>query len=186
MTTITVISSSGRGLLRFSSRTYRWETARWYLSTPTGWLALPPMIRRLMEYRASWVRIPARMAGMPHFVWNRPVARPARRPETKAHSRASQQFMPPRISITATAPPVAMEPSTVRSATSSTRKVMYTPMAMMPHTRPCAAAPGSEFKSEVRNAIFFSPQSAAIGRSRVTGEGTNAPSRRFMLWGITR
>ncbi len=31
-----------------------------------AWLALPPMIRRLMENRASWVKIPASMAGIPH------------------------------------------------------------------------------------------------------------------------
>ena len=47
------------------------------------------MIRRLMEYRASWVRIPARMAGMPHCVWNRPVTKPASIPARKAHSNAS-------------------------------------------------------------------------------------------------
>jgi len=82
------------------------------------------MIRRLMEYRDSWVRIPARMAGMPHFVWNRPVTKPAAMPARKEHSKASQGLTPARISMTAAAPPVASEPSTVRSATSRIRNVM--------------------------------------------------------------
>ena len=43
--------------------------------------------------------------------------------------------------------PVAMEPSTVRSATSRIRKVMYTPMAITPQIMPCAMAPGMELSS---------------------------------------
>ena len=45
---------------------YRRETSRSYLSGLMAWLALPPMMRRFMEKSASWVRIPARIAGMPH------------------------------------------------------------------------------------------------------------------------
>ena len=106
---------------RESSRTYRWETSRSYLSTLMGRLALPPIIRRFTEYRASWVRIPARMAGMPQRVWKRPVTRPASMPARKAHSRAIQGLQPRRISMTHRAPPVARVPSTVRSATSRIR-----------------------------------------------------------------
>ena len=68
--------------------------------------------------------MPDRIAGMPHLVWNIPVTKPASIPQTNAHSSASHGFMPVRISMTAAAPPVAMEPSTVRSATSRMRKVM--------------------------------------------------------------
>ena len=32
-------------------------------------------MRKLTEYSASWVKIPARIAGMPQAVWNRPVTR---------------------------------------------------------------------------------------------------------------
>ena len=56
-----------------------------FLSTLMDWLALP-MIFRLMEYSESWVKIPARMAGMPINVWNRPVTRPVSRPATSARS----------------------------------------------------------------------------------------------------
>ena len=81
------------------------------------------MIRRLTEYSASCVRMPAKIAGMPHRVWNSPVTRPASIPMRNAHAMASHTFAPARIIMTATAPPVASEPSTVRSATSKMRKV---------------------------------------------------------------
>ncbi len=79
---------------------------------------------RLMEYRANWVRMPERMAGMPSLVWRKPVHRPARTPASMAASSASQAGQPPVMSMTAQAPPVAKEPSTVMSAVFSTRKVM--------------------------------------------------------------
>ena len=78
------------------------------------------MMRRLMEYRASWVKIPARMAGMPHAVWNRPVISPATIPAQNAPSRATHTLAPAIVSMMKVAPPVHMVPSTVRSATSST------------------------------------------------------------------
>ena len=104
--------------------TLRRETSRLYLSGLMAWLALPPMIRRLMENRASWVRMPARMAGMPMTVCRMPVMAPASRPATKAHSRATQTLTPWVMSMMHTAPPVHIVPSTVRSARSSTLKVM--------------------------------------------------------------
>ena len=79
------------------------------------------MMRRFREYRPSWVRMPARMAGMPQKVWKKPVAKPASIPATTASSSASQGFRPRLMQMAATAPPVAREPSTVRSAMSSTR-----------------------------------------------------------------
>ena len=81
------------------------------------------MIFRLTEYRDNWVKIPARMAGMPISVWNRPVTRPASRPAPNASSRDSQTFMPEVIHMMQTAPPRPKVPSTVRSATSRMRKV---------------------------------------------------------------
>ena len=82
------------------------------------------MIRRFTEYRASWVRMPARMAGMPQTVWNRPVTRPASMPARNEPSRASGRGTPAMVSMMKAAPPVAMVPSTVRSATSRMRNVM--------------------------------------------------------------
>ena len=142
--------SLGSGLSSESSRTYREETIRSYLSTLMGRLErLPfsvpqPIMRRLMEYRASWVRMPARMAGMPQKVWKMPVTSPASMPAASAASSASQVGQPFRVSTTHTAPPVHRDPSTVRSAMSRMRKVMYTPMAIMPQIRPWVTAPGIE------------------------------------------
>ena len=53
------------GLDRLSSRTFRWLTISAYLVTLIPWLALKPMMARLMEYRESWVSMPARIGGMP-------------------------------------------------------------------------------------------------------------------------
>ena len=101
------------------------------------------MIHRFMEYRASCVRIPERIGGIPIFVWKIPVTSPAAMPARTAHRRATQRFVPFIMSITHTAPPVAIVPSTVRSEKSRTLYVRYTPMAIMPQIRPCAVAPGS-------------------------------------------
>ena len=96
------------------------------MSTLMGRFALPPpvpvpMMRRLTEYSASWVKIPARIAGMPQAVWNRPVTRPASIPASVAATRATPTDTPLSTSTTQTAPPVPREPSTVRSATSRMR-----------------------------------------------------------------
>ena len=79
---------------------------------------------------------------MPSLVCKSPVTRPASSPAASATSSASHIGQPASVSITVTAPPVVNEPSTVRSATSSRRNVMYTPSAMMPQIRPCATPPG--------------------------------------------
>jgi hypothetical protein len=57
--------------------------------------------------------------------------------------------MPALISITQTAPPNAMEPSTVRSAKSRILNVIYTPRARTHHTIPWAMDPGNDFKSVI-------------------------------------
>ena len=64
------------------------------------------------------------MAGMPSLVWSMPVQKPAATPAITATSRAAQAGQPARMSITVQAPPVVKEPSTVRSATSRSLKVM--------------------------------------------------------------
>ena len=58
---------------------------------------------------------------MPHTVCSRPVASPAAMPASTAASSASQGSAPRLMSRAHTAPPVAREPSTVRSATSKIR-----------------------------------------------------------------
>ena len=61
---------------------------------------------------------------MPRRVCSSPVTIPASIPASTATHSAAQAGHPARISITVTAPPVVKEPSTVRSATSSSRKVI--------------------------------------------------------------
>ena len=64
--------------------------------------------------------MPARIAGMPKAVCRIPVASPARQPETNA-TRSARYILTPEVDkTTKTAPPVASEPSTVKSARSST------------------------------------------------------------------
>ena len=129
---ITVITSISQiGLSRANFPTFRRETSMFlYLLMLIGTLAREPRsvpmpwTRRFTEYRASWVRIPERIAGIPMHVWNTPVTAPASMPTRKAISVASQGLTPLVIRMAATAPPVAMEPSTVRSAMSRIRKVM--------------------------------------------------------------
>ena len=79
------------------------------------------MMFKLMEYREIWVKMLARMPGMPRAVCRMPVMKPATMPARKAKISAAHGLIPPRISMTATAPPVAREPSTVRSAKSNRR-----------------------------------------------------------------
>ena len=96
-----------------------------------------------MENSASCVKIPARIAGIPIQVCRIPVISPASMPARKAHSIATHTFAPCVIITMHTAPPVAIVPSTVRSARSSTLNVMNTPIAISPQIKPCATAPGS-------------------------------------------
>ena len=69
----------------------------------------------------TFMGIPAILAGMPINVWNRPVTRPVSRPATSAINRANHTLWPLSSSMIHTAPPVPIEPSTVRSATSRMR-----------------------------------------------------------------
>ena len=80
--------------------------------------ALKSMMDMLTEYSPNWVRMPARMAGMPHWVFSTPVTSPASMPASVAASMAAQTLTPAVKSMTKTAPPVQKEPSTVRSAMS--------------------------------------------------------------------
>lgn len=65
--------------------------------------------------------MPDRMAGIPIHVWNTPVTKPVSIPTTNAATSAAHALQPLMMSTAATAPPVAMEPSTVKSATSRMR-----------------------------------------------------------------
>ena len=55
------------------------------------------------------------MAGMPHLVWRSPVMSPASMPLATAASMATPTFTPEVIRAMHTDPPVARDPSTVRS-----------------------------------------------------------------------
>ena len=103
-----------------------------------------PMMRRLTDQSAIWVRIPARIAGMSKTVWRKPVTAPASMPAAMPASRATMGSQLKLTTRTAhTHPPRAKLPSTVRSAMSSSLNVTKTPRTMMPHRMPCDAAPES-------------------------------------------
>ena len=90
---------------------------------------------------------------MPSSVCSSPVASPANIPAANAATSAAGADQPDRISITVTAPPVAKEPSTVRSAKSSILKVRKTPSAMIPQISPWATLPG---RAEISAVISMS------------------------------
>jgi len=69
-----------------------------------------------MEYKAICDKIPARISGIPRVVCKKPVTRPASIPDRQEIISASGVGIPLVIHITATAPPVASVPSTVKSA----------------------------------------------------------------------
>ena len=118
------------------------ESSTSYLRTGSATFE-PSIILRFIEYNANCVSIPANIAGMPNFVWKIPVTNPARQPAKNASAKASHMFILFCVThTTSTAPPVANEPSTVKSATSRILKVIYTPIAIMPHIIPCETAPG--------------------------------------------
>ncbi|MPN50955.1 hypothetical protein SDC9_198595 [bioreactor metagenome] len=75
-----------------------------------------PIIRIFMEYKASWVRMPERMAGIRSLVCSSPVMAPAAMPASVAKNSVSKGSIPFVIRIALTAPPVQRLPSTVRSA----------------------------------------------------------------------
>ena len=81
------------------------------------------MMRRLIEYSAIWVRMPASSGWIfPHVV-SRPVANPATRPTAAPHAVAAIGDVPPTSRTAAVAAPVVKLPSMVRSAKSRIRKV---------------------------------------------------------------
>lgn len=108
-------------------------------------LALP-IIFKLIDHNESWVKIPAKIGGIPKKVCKRPVNKPARIPATTPNSIPNQKLPPLKIITAHTAPPVANDPSTVRSGISSTLYEMKTPNAMMLQIAPSITAPGSELK----------------------------------------
>ena len=95
----------------------------------SGTFALP-MIRRLIEYSATCVRMPASRPLMRPRVCSRPVTSPAAMPPTSARDVASAAGMPFTMPTAAIEAPVVKLPSTVRSGKSRMRKVRYTPRAI--------------------------------------------------------
>ena len=96
-----------------------WVSSTSMLRAGRAWFALP-RIFRFTDQSTIWVRIPARMGGMPSSTWSRPVTVPASRPASTAHSMAIHGLWPASSSMVHTAAPVQREPSTVRSAISRT------------------------------------------------------------------
>ena len=98
-------------------------------------------MRRLIEYKASIMRMPERIPGIFSFVVRIPVQKPAREPAAPAIRIARKGLNPLKTRSAHTQPPRAKLPSTVMSAKSRILNVMYTPRAMMPQSTPCATAP---------------------------------------------
>lgn len=119
-----------------------------------------------MENSASCVKIPARIAGIPIQVCRIPVISPASMPARKAHSIATHTFAPCVIITMHTAPPVAIVPSTVRSARSSTLKVMNTPIAISPQIKPCSHCTGKCRKAGPRKSSLKFPQTIMLSDKR--------------------
>ena len=87
-------------------------------------MALSCMTRRLIEYSAVMVRIPARIPGIFIFVFKKPVINPQSIPPISEKINVRKGFIPLSVRMAEIAPPVANEPSTVRSGKSRIRKVM--------------------------------------------------------------
>ena len=81
------------------------------------------MTRRFTEYSAIIVKMPESSAGILNFVVKIPVTTPESIPAKHATRIAGIGDQPATSSEAATAAPRGKLPSTVRSATSSTRKV---------------------------------------------------------------
>ena len=80
------------------------------------------MIRKFMDHREIWVRIPARIAGISRTVCRIPVTAPAAIPASiDNRSAASGSRSKLMIRVAQTHPPRAKLPSTVRSAISRSR-----------------------------------------------------------------
>ena len=77
------------------------------------------MIFKFTDHKASCVKIPARMAGIPNNVCNKPVTSPHNKPAIKPRSNPSQKLPPEKMITAHTAPPVTNDPSTVKSGISS-------------------------------------------------------------------
>ena len=87
-----------------------------------GTFALP-MIRRLIEYNAIWVKMPASSGWILPQVLSRPVTSPATNPTAVPARVAVNGCHPATIRVAAVAAPLVKLPSMVRSAKSRTRKV---------------------------------------------------------------
>ena len=108
------------------------------VSTPSRDKLALPIMRRLTEYKAIIVKIPANRAGIFILVCKMPVIIPASIPAMQAPKSAARGPKPATIMEAAVAAPSGKLPSTVKSAISSTRNVTYTPRAINAHSKPCA------------------------------------------------
>ena len=82
-----------------------------------------PMMRRLIEYSAIWVKIPASSGWIFPHVLSSPVTSPATSPTQPPTAVAASGGHPPTSRMAAVAAPVVKLPSMVRSAKSRIRKV---------------------------------------------------------------
>jgi hypothetical protein len=100
-----------------------------------------PMIRRLTEYSAVIVRIPASSRLTLNFIASSPVTTPATAPASAPQSVAITGDHPATSSTADTPAPKVIEPSAVMSGNSKIRKLMYTPNANNDRMNPIVIAP---------------------------------------------
>ena len=98
-------------------------------------VGVPCMMRRLIEYRAVMVRMPARSGWIFIFVCRNAVTHPQIAPATIERSRP-RFGMPATVIMAQTAAPVTNDPSTVKSGESIMLTVMYSPKERTAKTRP--------------------------------------------------
>ncbi len=90
-------------------------------------------------------------------VWNIAVTSPQASPAINATSNAANGCTPLVIKIAHTAPPVTIEPSTVKSAKSRILYVINKPIAIIPHIKPCAMAFGNALSISIQPPIMQLP-----------------------------
>ena len=103
------------------------------------WLAFQPIAIRLTVYNPVLVTMPARMAGTPSLVWRKAVINPAQAPASMAAGMARKGW-PAAVTDTDTAQPRMKQPSVVRSAMSSTRKLRNRAIATRAYWKPSSRA----------------------------------------------
>ena len=142
--TVTTATSSAKQISGANNgRTPKCSNGVKTVSSPSNGVFGRPITRRLTEYSAIDVNIPARICSTRKRWFRNAVTDPAAAPAAAAAAVAVQQSTPCVISAAATAAPSGNDPSTVKSGKSSTRNVRNAPSATKANASPVSPAPTS-------------------------------------------